>query len=72
LFGFGISEWLGDGLGLGFRQKIGESGLILMGFCGGFSLEVLATGGSYSTDGFNWREREFGIFFIGAGVRSMN
>jgi hypothetical protein len=39
-----MCEWFGEGYGLRFRRRIGESGLVLIGICSGFTLETLATG----------------------------
>jgi hypothetical protein len=51
LFGFRIYEWFGEGHGLGLRRGIGESGLVLMGIGGSFTLETLTTGRIDGTEG---------------------
>jgi hypothetical protein len=53
LFGFGIYEWCGEGHSLGFGRRIGEPGLVLMGICGGFTLETLTTGRIDGTEGID-------------------
>lgn len=47
----------------------GEAGVVLIGICGSFTLKALATRGNYRLDR---GKRKFVVFFIGAGVRSVD